>query len=848
MDHDEARVAALRRLGILDTAPEEQFDAIVHLASLICRTPIAAVSLVDDDRQWFKAQRGLSVVETPRTDSFCTHTIIGRNVFEIRDAAADPRFADGPLVRGDPHVRFYAGAPLVTRDGFAIGTLCVLDREPRRLDDDQHTALLALAGQAMAQIELRQQMVVTEQLEERFRALVEQSSDLIALFDDTATLRYISPSVRVILGYEPDDAALHHLETVIDDADAQAAVLDAFGSAPGSDIKSMEIPLRRKDGSTAYLEVRCTNLLDDPAVEAIVFNARDITEVRRAETDLERARRQALIVLESANDAYMQIDIDGIVTDWNRRATEVFGWEKEEAFGRALRELIVPARYRGQDLGALFGVASGSDPRSETLVENLEVMAAHRDGSEFPVEVTLWSTDTEEEGLRFSTFVRDVTERRALEDRLAHEALHDDLTGLPNRHLLRDRLEIALARCVRDRRKVGVLFLDLDRFKVVNDGSGHSVGDDLLVQVARRLEAEVRATDTVVRFGGDEFVVVVDGVDDSIEVAELAERIRVSLAEPAEVDGSEVPTSASIGYVVTDGDIAPERLVSDADAAMYVAKQRGRNRAEAFGAELHARARARLDDERALRRALEDDELRLEYQPIISLADGSIIGAEALVRWERPGHGLLPPAAFIPLAEETGLIVAVGTWVLGEACAQLRAWQDSHPRHRLGMAVNVTARQISNGDLDTAVAAILERSGVEPGSVTLELTESTLMEDLDLSASTLTELRSIGVRIAIDDFGTGYSSLGYLKALPIDILKVDRSFVMNLGTNPYDSAIVTAISTIAGSLGLQVVAEGVETAEQVALVRDHGCDAAQGFHFARPMSADAFADLLEARP
>lgn len=844
---DTDRLAALRRFEILDTAPQEQFDDIVRLASLICGAPMAAVSLVDEHRQWFKARLGLSVTETPRSESFCTHTITQRDVLEVPDAQADPRFADNPLVRGAPDIRFYAASPLVTPDGFAIGTVCVLDRRPRQLDDDQRAALAALAHQAMAQIELRQQMVITRRLEERFRALVEQSSDLIALVDGNAQLQYVSPSVHDMLGYEPDDPALKDLETVIDDPGARDAVLAAFTSEPGEDLKPMKIPLRCKDGSKAYLEVRCTNLLDDPAVEAIVFNARDVTEVRRAETDLERARRQALVVLESANDAYMQVDVEGIVTDWNRRATQLFGRTKDEALGRPLRELIVPARYKGQDLGGIFGVSAGSGSMSETLIENVEAMAAHRDGTEFPVEVTLWSTVTDDESSRFSTFVRDVTERRALEGRLAHEALHDDLTGLPNRHLLRDRLETAVARCQREGRLVGVLFLDLDRFKVVNDGSGHSVGDQVLVQVARRLEATVRSADTVARFGGDEFVVVVDGVDDPIEVSDLAERIRVALAAPMEVDGVEVPTAASIGYVVTDGSAAAERLVSDADAAMYLAKERGRNRAEAFGAELHARARARLDDERALRRALDDDELQVEYQPTISLDDGSIIGAEALVRWERPGQGLLPPAEFIPLAEETGLIVPLGTWILDAACRQLRAWQERFPEHQLSMAVNVAAHQISTGDLGAVVATTLERAGIAPEAVTLELTESTLMEDLALSASTLAGLRATGVKVAIDDFGTGYSSLGYLKALPIDILKVDRSFVANLGTDPYDSAIVRAISTIAGSLSLQVVAEGVETEEQLAQVRAHGCTSAQGFYFARPMPADAFADLLATR-
>lgn len=845
MSGDEAeRLAALRRLEILDTDPEAGFDDIVNLAAYVCGTPMAAVSLVDEHRQWFKARLGLPVVETPRAEAFCTHTIAQRDVFEVADAASDPRFAHNMLVRGDLRVRFYAASPLLTSEDMAIGTLCVLDRVPRRLDADQRTALKALADQAMAQIVLRQQLVATQRLEERFRAVVEQSSDLIALVDAEGVLRYISPAVRHVLGYEPDDPGIRMAGAILNDPAARDMILAAVASEPGARMRPVEIPARRKDGTTAHLEVRASNLLADPAVRAVVFNCRDVTERHQAQADLEQARLQAVLVLETANDAYIQMDAAGLVTEWNRRAASVFGWTRDEAIGIAVADLIVPPRYRAAHNGGVVSAALRTDRAGETIFDGLEVTAMRRDGTEFPVEVTLWSTARSGGGIWFSAFVRDITERRLLEERLAHHAFHDDLTGLPNRHLLKDRLEGALARAGRDGRHVGVLFCDLDRFKVVNDGRGHSVGDAVLSQVAKRLVSAVRSVDTVVRFGGDEFVVIVDGVDDGIEVSMVAERIRAAVSEPLTVDQFEVPTTVSIGVVVSNGNANAEQMVSDADAAMYLAKERGRDRIEAFGDELRHRVRARLDDEQALRRALEENEFRVLYQPIVSLDEGTVFGAEALVRWERPGHGLVAPSAFIPLAEETGLILALGTWVLGEACAQLRAWQDAYPDRRLGVSVNVSARQVASGDLDKVVADAIQRSDVEPGSVTLELTESTLMEDLGQSSATLTGLQRTGVHLAIDDFGTGYSSLAYLKALPIDTLKVDRSFVANLGTDPYDSAIVAAITTIARSLFLRVVAEGVETSAQAEQVRAHGCDFAQGYHFSRPLDADAFMERL----
>lgn len=839
---DLERLTALRGLEILDTAPEEDFDDLVYAAAHVCGTPMAAVSLVDEHRQWFKARIGLPVAETPRSDAFCAHTIRQRDVLEVPDATADPRFADNPLVRGELGLRFYAAAPLVTPDDFGIGTLCVLDQRPRSLGVEQRKVLQALANQAMAQIMLRQKIRAAQRLEERFRAVVDQSSDLVALVDADGGFRYVSPSVRTILGYRPDDPALRSLEAVIVDSDTRAVLRDVVTVPPGEMRPPFEASVRRRDGTLARLEVCASNLLHDPAVEAVVLTCRDVTHQREAEEALERTREHAALVLETANDAYIEIDGAGVVVEWNRQASATFGWQRAEAVGRRLADLIIPPQYREAHEGGVARAARSLDRLGETIFRGLEVVALRRDGASLPVEVTLWSIPPVGGEARFSAFVRDITERRALEEQLAHRALHDDLTGLPNRHLLRDRMLTSLGRARRDRGLVAVLFCDLDNFKVINDSTGHTVGDDVLRETARRLQSAVRPADTVVRFGGDEFVVVADNVASELDASLLAERIRAALAQPVTLGELEVPSSVSVGVATSDGNADAEQLLSDADAAMYLAKERGRDRVELFDDEIRARLLARLADERALRHAIDHGELRLVYQPIVSLPDHTVVGAEALVRWKRPGHGLLPPSRFIAVAEESGLVVPLGRWVLDEACAQARACRDARPGTPFEMSVNVSARQLRGDELAEVVASALDRAGLDASVLTLELTETALMEDLSQSTSILLRLQRAGVRIAIDDFGTGYSSLAYLKALPINTLKIDKTFVVNLATDPYDSAIVGAIATIGRSFGLHVVAEGVETAEQFARVEALGCGRAQGYYFARPMTA---ADLVK---
>jgi diguanylate cyclase (GGDEF)-like protein len=441
---------------------------------------------------------------------------------------------------------------------------------------------------------------------------------------------------------------------------------------------------------------------------------------------------------------------------------------------------------------------------------------------------------------RFVHLTAIAIERAEATATLAQLALHDSLTGLPNRTLLFDRLEHALRRAARRTTPVAVLFLDLDRFKVVNDSLGHDAGDALLVGVAHRLQEAVRPGDTVARFGGDEFVVLCDRVRDVDEAARVATRLVEVLREPFPVGAGEVVVSASIGISLSGrrADTAT-RLLRDADTAMYRAKERGGAGHHVFDHALHDRAVGRLRLEGALRRALEREELQVAYQPQIELSTGEPVAVEALVRWDHPARGVVPPAQFVPLAEETGLIIPIGAWVLERACADLVP-------HDLAVSVNLSGRQLAQRDLIPTVQQILRATGLPPERLCLEVTESVLIDDTDAAHAALVALRDLGVRLSIDDFGTGWSSLSYLKRFPFDELKIDQSFVTGLGATDSDEAIVAATIDMAHALGLVVAAEGVEGEEQLRVLTRLGCDRAQGFHIARPAPVQHLASRLAA--
>jgi diguanylate cyclase (GGDEF)-like protein len=450
----------------------------------------------------------------------------------------------------------------------------------------------------------------------------------------------------------------------------------------------------------------------------------------------------------------------------------------------------------------------------------------------------LWQANNE--------LTREIGERTRAEAELSRLAFYDTLTDLPNRALFLDRLDHALSRADRRHNIVGVLFLDLDNFKVVNDSLGHDVGDLLLKAVADRLRQSLRIGDTVARFGGDEFTILLEDLDHPDDAVATAERIVDVIRQPVLLESTEVVPSFSIGIVLgTPGDDHPDELLRNADLAMYRAKVNGKARFEIFDQSMNADAMERLELEADLRRALERQELRLHYQPIVSLETGQIRAVEALARWQHPRRGLISPLQFIPIAEETGLIIPLGRWVLEEACRQVRHWQLTHPEARdLLVSVNLSGRQFQNARLVDEVGQILRESGLAPDCLQLEITETAVMKDASAALDTLHQLKALGVKLAIDDFGTGYSSLSYLRQFPVDTLKIDRSFVDGLGRETQDTELVRSVIAMARSLSLAVTSEGIETTEQLAQLQELGCDRGQGFYFARPLPPEQFGDTI----
>jgi len=634
-------------------------------------------------------------------------------------------------------------------------------------------------------------------------------------------------------GFEPSPAAF--MATVHDDdRDAVRSAIAACHEFQRS--SAVDHRILRPGGEVRWISSQGVAEVDDAGkVVGLRGTSQDITGRRRVE-------EQFRDLLETAPDGIVIVDGTGRIVLVNRQTEKLFRCGRDHLIGQSV-EILLPERFRARHL-VHRQAYSASDQDLRPMGAGLDLYARRADGTEFPVEISLSPLRTEQ-GVWVSAAVRDVSERKQAQLQLAHQAVHDALTGLPNRVLVTERLDQALARSVRIGSEVAVLFIDLDRFKLINDSRGHAAGDELLVSVADRLRRVVRAADTVARFGGDEFVVVCEDQTAGFEASLVAERIIEVLREPVVIEGQEIFLSASIGIAVADGTGGSDSLLRDADAAMYRAKEKGRARCEFFDATMRTEAIAHLETQSALHRAIERDELRVFYQPVVDLDTSVVVGVEALLRWDQPQHGLVSPASFVPLAEETGLIVPIGAWVVQETTAQLARWRAHDWGSALTANVNLSARQLRQPDLIPTLMSALLDSGLEPGALCLELTETTFMEDAGSHRETLAGIRGLGVGLAIDDFGTGYSSLTYLKRFPVSVLKIDQAFVRGLGRDSSDTAIVKSVIDLAHALGLVVVAEGVETVDQVIHLRQLGCDQAQGYFFARPQPAAELERLLE---
>jgi Amt family ammonium transporter len=553
-------------------------------------------------------------------------------------------------------------------------------------------------------------------------------------------------------------------------------------------------------------------------------------------------------VVAESRDAFIEVDGRTVVTAWNRRAEEILGWEAHEVVGRSITASILSVDYAVAawgDMDTVYSEMLHMTGRGSTTTRELELR--HKDGHMVTASGTMFVTAFGDQ-YRIGGFIHDLTEEKAAEEALAHAYLHDPLTGLPNRALFSYQLAYALVRCRGLPGSVAVVLFDLDRFKAINDSLGHEEGDGLLVAVADRLQDADNGSEQIARFGGDEFLAlfVSEAGDAQLQAMAFIERVLVALREPFAAGGNEVFLTASAGVsVTTDEHREATALLANAEAAMYRAKQSGGSSVETFGESMRIEVRERMRTEHSLHRALERRELMLHYQPVVEIDGARTVGVEALIRWQHPDQGLIAPYRFIPVAEESGLIIPIGAWVIESACQQLRDWQQVGRTGPHGSVdVNLSARQIDHPEIVDTVERILEATGLPPANLTLEITESALMKDAASALGVLRALKGIGVSLAIDDFGTGYSSLSYLQRFPLDVLKVDKSFVDELGVNQEGEEIVLAVINLAHALGLQVVAEGVETELQLEILQRLRCDFAQGFLFSRPVSAAELIDTF----
>lgn len=798
--------------------------------------------------------------------------------------------------------------------------------------------------------------------EARYRMLVQNSTDVVAILTTDATVQWVSPAIQNVLGWKPNDV-IGQAMGGIDDFSGREDLLDTFftvADTPGSTDR-MIAPFQHADGTWRWVDLVLTNRVDEPGIQGVVASYRDITERIEADRSRQASEERFRSLAESSPLGIFQLDRDSKCTYVNDRWCELTGRSADDTLGDGWREPFlrkgteidsfesngtafaridpgiaiirpdgstrwctlhiapltddqgthvgsvgtidditstVDARHEANRLSLIlestpdlvlvitpagdlvyvneaarqFFLIGPDDPIGSNTVFDIfdtanleywttsivpelesgkvwqgEIEIANRTGKSLPVSaVANVHRDTSGRAEVISITARDMTERAELETRLEHQATHDPLTGLPNRALLVDRLSVALARLGRRGGFVTVLFVDLDRFKVVNDGLGHATGDELLQLVAHRIEATLRPDDTVARFGGDEFVIICEDLIDEAEAEHIAQRISTAISEPAVIGSSEVVVSVSIGISsVTDANEDPDQVIRDADAAMYVAKQNGRARWEIFDLELRSRATNRLTIEGELRRALQLDQFELLYQPVVDIATSRVVGAEALLRWRHPVRGTLTPADFLDVAEDTGLILPIGDWVLAQSCEQMRPWLAVPGSFRV--SVNLSARQIDDTGLVSRVDEIIATSKIQPEQLILEITEGTLMRDATQSRATLAGIRQLGVGLAVDDFGTGYSSLAYLQRYPVDVLKIDRSFVSGLGHQDGDEAIVEAIISLAQALDLATTAEGVETEAQLDILRRLGCAYIQGFWFARPLGLMEFGQYVESQ-
>lgn len=706
--------------------------------------------------------------------------------------------------------------------------------------------------------------------EERYRGLVETSNDLIWSADADGNWTFVNrKAVESIFGYEPEEMIGRPVTELADKARVKDGT-DAFAAIRGgSESVDYDTVYVNKDGSAVHMNFKAMPIRDEEGnIVGITGTARDMTARIKAEEELRKARdeleirveertkdltaeiaerkkaeeqlRLAAQVIYATSEAVLITDAEFRITAINPAFTKITGYTEDDIVGK------IP--HLDDSIG-------GDDPLYSQMWRAIEehehwegeFWNKRKNGEDYAVRASI-STITDEDGavMQYAALISDITERKVAEEKVRYQANYDELTGLPNRSLFLDQLGQSLNRMDRTKKDMALMFIDLDRFKWVNDTLGHDAGDDLLCQVAARMKECIRRVDTVARLGGDEFVIILQEISKAEDTVDIAEKVIEQISRSFTLGRKEASIGASIGITVAPVDGKDSNtLLRNADLAMYAAKKAGRSTYKFFTPEMNDQALSRANMETELRQALDEDELVVYYQPIADLESGRVSYAEALVRWNHPQRGLVFPDEFISLAEETGLIVGIGEWVLRSACAQAKAWQDKGQQHGFSVSVNLSSRQLQQGLSIETVASILSETGLPAERLTFEITESQIMEDADQAIIWLNAIKKMGVRLSIDDFGTGYSSLSYLKRFPIDTLKIDRSFIRDMTTDPDDASLVEAITAMARSLKLKVIAEGVETKEQLDQLRALGCDLIQGYFFSKALSAEEFGSLLE---
>ena len=679
--------------------------------------------------------------------------------------------------------------------------------------------------------------------EARFRAMSDASPLGIFVSDIHGECVYTNEAYHKISGLNLEQTLGTNWSMAIHPDDRQRVLVEWRAAALGEAKFQTEARFLQAEGSIVWARLNAAAMLDGHHSRGHVQTVEDISERKMAEDALFEEKERAQVTLNSIGDAVLTTNLPGNVTYLNLVAEMMTGWSREEAIGQPLSEVF--KIVNGTTREAAPNPAQLAIRENRTVGLAADSILLNRDGLESAIEDSAAPIHNRDGQVAGAVIVfHDVSESRAIGLKMAHLAQHDFLTGLPNRALLTERLSRAIGQARRHSKRVGLMFIDLDYFKHINDSLGHAVGDQLLQLVAERLKVCIRDTDTVCRQGGDEFVILLAEIEQTRDAAPIAEKLLAAFAEPCLIAGHELHVSLSVGISIYPDDGADaDAVMKNADTAMYHAKANGRNNYQFFTTEMNTRAVRRLFIEGNLRRALRQGEFMLYYQPKIDLASGLMIGSEALIRWQDPEHGLLYPKQFVPIAEESGLIVPIGSWVLREACRQVRAWQDSGLL-AVPVSVNISAVEFRHKDFLEGVALILKETGMLPSHLELELTESILMHDAESSATVLEALKAMGMQLAIDDFGTGYSSLSYLKRFPINTLKIDQSFVHDIAIDPDDASIVSAMIAMGKNLKQRVVAEGVETEAQLAFLRTLQCDEGQGFLLGRPLPADEFARLL----